>query len=52
MAAKGILDGLEKGDDDIFPDPASQPVAEGWRNSVTKGLEREFAAFVPAHKSA
>ena len=47
-AAKGIFDGLEKGDEDIFPDPVSQSVAEGWRNGVTKGLERQFAAFVPS----
>jgi NAD(P)-dependent dehydrogenase (short-subunit alcohol dehydrogenase family) len=45
-AALGIFDGLEKGEEDIFPDPGSQPMADGWRNGVTKGLEREFAAFV------
>jgi NAD(P)-dependent dehydrogenase (short-subunit alcohol dehydrogenase family) len=44
-AAKGIFDGLDRGDEDIFPDPASQSVAEGWRAGVTKSLEREFAAF-------
>jgi NAD(P)-dependent dehydrogenase (short-subunit alcohol dehydrogenase family) len=46
-AAQGIFDGLEKGEEDIFPDPASLPAAEGWRAGITKGLEREFAAFVP-----
>jgi NAD(P)-dependent dehydrogenase (short-subunit alcohol dehydrogenase family) len=46
-AAQGIFDGLEKGEEDIFPDPASLPAAEGWRAGVAKGLEREFAAFVP-----
>ena len=46
-AAHGILDGLEKGEEDIFPDPASQSVAEGWRAGVAKALERQFAAFVP-----
>ncbi len=46
-AAAGIFDGLEKGEDEIFPDPASQSVAEGWRNGVSKALEREFGAFVP-----
>ncbi len=45
-AAHGIFDGLEKGEDDIFPDPASQPAAEGWRAGVAKALEREFAVFV------
>jgi NAD(P)-dependent dehydrogenase (short-subunit alcohol dehydrogenase family) len=52
LAAQGILDGLENGDEDIFPDPASRSLAEGWRNSLTKGLERQFAAFVPARASA
>jgi NAD(P)-dependent dehydrogenase (short-subunit alcohol dehydrogenase family) len=46
-AARGIFDGLEKGEEEIFPDPASQSVAEGWRNGAAKALEREFAAFVP-----
>jgi NAD(P)-dependent dehydrogenase (short-subunit alcohol dehydrogenase family) len=46
-AARGIFDGLEKGDEDIFPDPASQSIAEGWRNGTVKALERQFAAFVP-----
>jgi NAD(P)-dependent dehydrogenase (short-subunit alcohol dehydrogenase family) len=46
-AARGIFDGLEKGEEDIFPDPASQSIAEGWRTGVAKTLERQFAAFVP-----
>lgn len=46
-AARGIFDGLEKGDEEIFPDPASQSVAEGWRAGVAKALERQFSAFVP-----
>ncbi len=46
-AAAGIFDGLEKGEDEIFPDPASEPIAEGWRTSVAKALEKQFASFVP-----
>ena len=46
-AACGIFDGLEKGEEDIFPDPASQSIAEGWRTGAAKALERQFAAFVP-----
>ena len=46
-AAVGIFDGLEKGEDDIFPDPASLSIAEGWRTGAVKALERQFAAFVP-----
>jgi NAD(P)-dependent dehydrogenase (short-subunit alcohol dehydrogenase family) len=45
-AATGIFDGLEKGEEEIFPDPASQSIAEGWRAGVSKGLERQFAAFI------
>jgi NAD(P)-dependent dehydrogenase (short-subunit alcohol dehydrogenase family) len=46
-AAVGILDGLEKGEEEIFPDPTSQSIAEGWRTGVLKALERQFSAFVP-----
>jgi len=45
-AARGIFDGIEKGEEDIFPDPASQSIAEGWRTGAAKALERQFAAFV------
>jgi NAD(P)-dependent dehydrogenase (short-subunit alcohol dehydrogenase family) len=47
--AQGIFDGLENGDEDIFPDPASRPLAEGWRTGVAKTLERQFATFAPAN---
>ncbi len=46
-AAQGILDGLARGDEDIFPDPASRAIAEGWNMGVAKALERQFRAFVP-----
>ena len=46
-AARGIFDGLEKGEEDIFPDPASRSIAEGWRTGAAKALERQYAAFVP-----
>src|SRR6266496_4758821 len=49
-AAQGIFDGLEKGEEDIFPDPTSLSVAEGWRMGVAKALERQFAAFVPERR--
>ena len=47
-AAAGIFDGLEKDEDEIFPDPASQSIAEGWRNGALKALEHQFSSFVPA----
>jgi NAD(P)-dependent dehydrogenase (short-subunit alcohol dehydrogenase family) len=46
-AAQGIFSGLENGEEDIFPDPASQSIAEGWRIGAVKSLERQFSAFVP-----
>lgn len=46
-AAQGIFDGLEKDEEDIFPDPMSQSLAQGWRDGAAKALERQFAAFVP-----
>jgi NAD(P)-dependent dehydrogenase (short-subunit alcohol dehydrogenase family) len=46
-AAIGIFDGLESGEDEIFPDPASLSMAEGWRTGALKALERQFSAFVP-----
>ncbi len=45
--AQGIFDGLENGDEDIFPDPMSRSIAEGWRNGVAKGIEKQYAGFVP-----
>jgi len=44
-AAKGIFDGLERGDEEIFPDPNSQPFEEGWRNGVSKALERHISTL-------
>jgi NAD(P)-dependent dehydrogenase (short-subunit alcohol dehydrogenase family) len=46
-AARGIFDGLEKDEEDIFPDPASLSIAEGWRTGAVKALERAYAALVP-----
>jgi NAD(P)-dependent dehydrogenase (short-subunit alcohol dehydrogenase family) len=46
-AAVGIFVGLENGEEDIFPDPVSQSIAESWRTGPDKALERQFAAFLP-----
>ena len=43
--ARAIFDAIEKEEEDIFPDPMSQSVAEGWRNSAAKALERQLAAL-------
>ena len=46
--ARAIFDGVEKGDQDIFPDPMSGSMAENWRNGAVKALERQDAALVEA----
>ena len=43
--ARAIFDGLENGEEDIFPDPMSRTLAQSWRTGATKALEREYAAF-------
>src|SRR5262249_58668083 len=45
-AARGIFDGLEKGEEDIFPDPDAQSIAEASRTGAAKALERQYAAYV------
>jgi NAD(P)-dependent dehydrogenase (short-subunit alcohol dehydrogenase family) len=44
--AAEIFDGAERGEEEIFPDPTSAAIADGWRQSVIKVLEGEFATFV------
>jgi NAD(P)-dependent dehydrogenase (short-subunit alcohol dehydrogenase family) len=46
--ARSIFDGIDAGEEDIFPDATSQALAESWRSSAAKGLEHQYAAFVPA----
>ena len=46
--ARAIFDGVEKGEEDIFPDPMSESMAESWRSGAVKALEREFAGLVEA----
>ncbi len=45
--AAAIFDGVEKGEEEIFPDPLSQSIAESWSDGAAKKLERLSAAFVP-----
>ena len=46
--ARAIFDGIDDGEEDIFPDPFSQALAEGWRTGVAKALERQNAALLGA----
>jgi NAD(P)-dependent dehydrogenase (short-subunit alcohol dehydrogenase family) len=43
--ARAIFAGVEKGEDEIFPDPVSESIADGWRNGAVKALQRQFAAY-------
>jgi hypothetical protein len=36
------------GEEDIFPDPLSAPLADGWRGGVSKALETQLAGFATA----
>jgi NAD(P)-dependent dehydrogenase (short-subunit alcohol dehydrogenase family) len=44
--ARAIFNGVEKGEEEIFPDPMSEAIAEGWRSSAVKALQLQFAAYV------
>jgi len=46
--AQGIFAGVERGEEEIFPDPQSAAMAEGWRSGVAKALERQYAAVFAA----
>jgi len=46
--ARAIFDGLENGDEEIFPDPMSETLAESWRNGAAKALERQNALLLEA----
>jgi NAD(P)-dependent dehydrogenase (short-subunit alcohol dehydrogenase family) len=51
-AARAIFDGLENGDEDIFPDTVSASMAESWNNGAAKAFERESAALVTSESAA
>jgi NAD(P)-dependent dehydrogenase (short-subunit alcohol dehydrogenase family) len=46
--ARAIFDGVENGEEEIFPDPMSQAIAESWSTSTAKVLEREMAMLAQA----
>ena len=50
--ARAIFDGVENGEEDIFPDPMSQSIAEGWRGGVAKTMERQYAAIAEQSAAA
>ena len=50
--ARAIFDGVEKGEEEIYPDPMSESMAESWRSGAAKALERQNAALVQAEPGA
>ena len=50
--AQAIFDGVENEEEDIFPDPTSEILAESWRGGIAKALEHEYAALVQAQPAA
>jgi NAD(P)-dependent dehydrogenase (short-subunit alcohol dehydrogenase family) len=45
--ALAIFNAIDNGEEDIFPDPTSAPMADSWRNSAAKALERQLAQLAP-----
>jgi NAD(P)-dependent dehydrogenase (short-subunit alcohol dehydrogenase family) len=50
--ACGVFDGIENGEEEIFPDPMAAMLAEGWHAGVSKELERQNATLVPPQPMA
>jgi NAD(P)-dependent dehydrogenase (short-subunit alcohol dehydrogenase family) len=44
--ARGIFDGIERGEEEIFPDALSASLADTWRSGAAKTLERQNAALL------
>jgi NAD(P)-dependent dehydrogenase (short-subunit alcohol dehydrogenase family) len=44
--ARAILDAVQRGEEDLFPDPASATLADSWHSGALKERERQNAALV------
>ena len=42
--ARAIFDGVDRGEEDIFPDPMARTLAEGWRDGAVKAFEHQLAS--------
>jgi NAD(P)-dependent dehydrogenase (short-subunit alcohol dehydrogenase family) len=49
--ARAIFDGVDNGEEDIFPDPMSASMADDWRGGAAKALERQNAALASAARA-
>ena len=50
--ARAIFSGVERDEEDIFPDPLAETVADAWRGGAAKALEEQFAALAAAVPTA
>jgi NAD(P)-dependent dehydrogenase (short-subunit alcohol dehydrogenase family) len=46
--AAAVFDALERDEQDIFPDPLSQTIAQSWGSGPVKELERQYAELLAA----
>jgi len=44
--AEAIFDGVERGEEEIFPDAMAAKLADSWRTGAVKEFEHQFAAYV------
>ncbi|MGI8869856.1 MAG: SDR family NAD(P)-dependent oxidoreductase [Mycobacteriales bacterium] len=49
--ARAIFDGVENDEEDIFPDPMAESMAESWHHGAAKALERQYAALALAERA-
>jgi short-subunit dehydrogenase len=49
--ACAVLDGVANAEEDIFPDPMAEAMAESWHSGAAKALERRYAALFHATRA-
>jgi len=52
VVARNIFEGIERGEEEIFPDPLSASLADGWRTGALKAFERQAAMLVQSDAAA
>jgi NAD(P)-dependent dehydrogenase (short-subunit alcohol dehydrogenase family) len=52
LVARNIIDGIERGEEEIFPDPLSALLADSWRTGALKAFERQNAMLVQSEAVA
>jgi NAD(P)-dependent dehydrogenase (short-subunit alcohol dehydrogenase family) len=50
--AQAIFAGVERGEEDIFPDPLAQTLADAWRSGAVKAFEVQLASLAVASPAA